>query len=203
LQRVPTVYDDLDREAVGDDRSRRRPAVDIPSMISPEERRDLFWLARHHYTGRGAILDAGPLLNPRRPCWRRGSRSPERYRRHCSSAITSIFSGGPRIVGRHAHASPRTTDRRRAPHTRRRREARGERNAAHGARCGIETAALSLGRWTSRTKCSTDTTRVRRIGRAIRRSPWSGRVTRRDVCRGRRLGRRRRGVAPLFRLAWS
>jgi hypothetical protein len=36
--------------------------LDVPSMITADERRLLYWLARHYYTGDGAILDAGCYL---------------------------------------------------------------------------------------------------------------------------------------------
>jgi hypothetical protein len=36
--------------------------LDVPSMITADERRLLYWLARHYFTGDGAILDAGCYL---------------------------------------------------------------------------------------------------------------------------------------------
>jgi len=38
------------------------PAPPIPSMMCPQELRFLHYIARHHYTGSGAIVDFGPLV---------------------------------------------------------------------------------------------------------------------------------------------
>jgi hypothetical protein len=54
LASVDTPWELHDLDAVGD--------PGIPSMTEPAERRYLYWLARHQFTGRGAIIDAGSLL---------------------------------------------------------------------------------------------------------------------------------------------
>jgi hypothetical protein len=39
-----------------------KEVLDVPSMITADERRLLYWLAQHYFTGEGAILDAGCYL---------------------------------------------------------------------------------------------------------------------------------------------
>ena len=50
----------------------------IPSMIAPDESLYLYWLARSRYTGRGEIVDGGPLLGGSTVAFAEGLRANDR-----------------------------------------------------------------------------------------------------------------------------
>jgi hypothetical protein len=66
------------------------PSADIPKeiylpkgMLGPEERRCLFWIARDHFSNRGAIVDAGAFVGASAYCFASGLHDSKLFRARC------------------------------------------------------------------------------------------------------------------------